>query len=48
MLAQETHESAVATIMVTHEHVVIMVTHDHDVLGHCDRVLSMVDGRLSH
>lgn len=38
LLAQETHESAVATIMVTH---------DHDVLGHCDRVLSMVDGRLS-
>jgi putative ABC transport system ATP-binding protein len=38
LLAQETHESAVATIMITH---------DHDVLGHCDRVLSMVDGRLS-
>ncbi|GGO82610.1 ABC transporter ATP-binding protein [Nonomuraea cavernae] len=38
LLAHETHESAVATIMVTH---------DHDVLGHCDRVLSMVDGRLS-
>ncbi|MEU8248737.1 ABC transporter ATP-binding protein [Nonomuraea sp. NPDC048916] len=38
LLAHETHESAVATIMVTH---------DHDVLGHCDRVLSMVDGKLS-
>lgn len=23
-----------------------MVTHDHEVLGHCDRVLEMVDGRL--
>ena len=38
LLAHETHEFGVATIMVTH---------DHDVLGHCDRVLSMVDGRLS-
>lgn len=38
LLAHETHESSVATIMVTH---------DHDVLGHCDRVLTMVDGRLS-
>ncbi|WP_422934662.1 ABC transporter ATP-binding protein [Sinomonas sp. P47F7] len=26
---------------------VLMVTHDHDVLGHCDRVLEMVDGRLA-
>jgi len=25
----------------------VMVTHDHDVLHHCDRVLEMVDGRLS-
>ncbi|MEV5558013.1 ABC transporter ATP-binding protein [Nonomuraea wenchangensis] len=38
LLAAETHEANVATIMVTH---------DHDVLHHCDRVLSMVDGRLS-
>ncbi|MDQ4503597.1 ABC transporter ATP-binding protein [Sinomonas sp. ASV322] len=26
---------------------VLMVTHDHDVLGHCDRILEMVDGRLA-
>ncbi|MEV4080877.1 ABC transporter ATP-binding protein [Nonomuraea fuscirosea] len=38
LLAHEAHEFAVATIMVTH---------DHEVLGHCDRVLTMVDGRLS-
>lgn len=25
----------------------VMVTHDHDVLAHCDRVLEMVDGRLT-
>jgi putative ABC transport system ATP-binding protein len=37
LLAQETHEAEVATIMVTH---------DHDVLRHCDRVLEMVDGTL--
>ncbi|EOM76765.1 ABC transporter ATP-binding protein [Rhodococcus rhodnii] len=37
LLARETHEAGVATIMVTH---------DHDVLGHCDRVLEMVDGAL--
>jgi putative ABC transport system ATP-binding protein len=24
-----------------------MVTHDHDVLHHCDRVVEMIDGRLS-
>lgn len=24
-----------------------MVTHDHDVLHHCDRVLEMIDGRLT-
>jgi putative ABC transport system ATP-binding protein len=38
LLARETHEQGVATVMVTH---------DHDVLGHCDRVLQMVDGKLS-
>ncbi|MEU5841095.1 ABC transporter ATP-binding protein [Rhodococcus sp. NPDC047139] len=37
LLAQETHTSGVATIMVTH---------DHEILRHCDRVLEMVDGRL--
>lgn len=37
LLARQTHEHAVATVMVTH---------DHDVLEHCDRVLEMVDGRL--
>ncbi|AEI13412.1 ABC transporter ATP-binding protein [Cellulomonas gilvus] len=38
LLARETHDVGVATVMVTH---------DHDVLVHCDRVLEMVDGRLS-
>ncbi|MFF0636167.1 ABC transporter ATP-binding protein [Nocardia sp. NPDC004151] len=38
LLATETRERGVATVMVTH---------DHDVLEHCDRVLEMVDGRLS-
>ncbi|WP_146361929.1 ABC transporter ATP-binding protein [Arthrobacter yangruifuii] len=37
LLARETHERGVATVMVTH---------DHDVLHHCDRVVEMVDGRL--
>jgi len=37
LLREETHASAVATIMVTH---------DHDVLHHCDRVLLMQDGGL--
>ena len=37
LLARQTHEFGVATVMVTH---------DHDVLEHCDRVLEMVDGRL--
>ncbi|WIV53997.1 ABC transporter ATP-binding protein [Amycolatopsis nalaikhensis] len=38
LLAREAHEHGVATVMVTH---------DHDVLHHCDRVLSMIDGILS-
>ena len=38
LLAAECRENGVAAMMVTH---------DHDVLGHCDRVLEMVDGRLS-
>lgn len=38
LLAREAHEHRVATVLVTH---------DHDVLHHCDRVLEMVDGRLS-
>ena len=37
LLARETHEFSVATVMVTH---------DHDVLEHVDRVVEMVDGRL--
>ena len=37
LLARETHQHGIATIMVTH---------DHDVLDHCDRVLSMEDGKL--
>ncbi|RAN76318.1 ABC transporter ATP-binding protein [Bacillus sp. SRB_336] len=37
LLAQQSHEHGVATVMVTH---------DHDILGHCDQVLEMVDGRL--
>lgn len=38
LLARESRRAAVATVMVTH---------DTDVLEHCDRVLEMVDGRLS-
>jgi putative ABC transport system ATP-binding protein len=38
LLARETKQAAVATVMVTH---------DHNVLEHCDRVVEMVDGRLS-
>lgn len=38
LLARETHEHGVATVMVTH---------DLDVLHHCDRVLEMIDGRLN-
>jgi putative ABC transport system ATP-binding protein len=37
LLARETHEHGVATVMVTH---------DHDVLHHCDEVYEMADGRL--
>lgn len=38
LLAKRAHESGVA---------VVMVTHDRDVLEHCDRILEMVDGRLT-
>lgn len=38
LLAREAHEHGVGTVMVTH---------DHDVLHHCDRVLEMIDGRLT-
>ena len=38
LLAEQSREFGVATVMVTH---------DHDVLGHCDRVLEMTDGRLT-
>ncbi|WP_051433142.1 ABC transporter ATP-binding protein [Promicromonospora kroppenstedtii] len=37
LLAAETHDHGVATVMVTH---------DHDVLEHCDRTVEMEDGRL--
>lgn len=38
LLADRAHAHDVATVMVTH---------DHEVLGHCDRVVEMSDGRLS-
>ena len=38
LLAQETKQWQVATVMVTH---------DHDVIEHCDRVMEMIDGQLS-
>jgi putative ABC transport system ATP-binding protein len=38
LLARETRRAGVATVMVTH---------DTDVLRHCDRVVEMVDGKLS-
>lgn len=38
LLAHESRQHDVATVMVTH---------DHDVLSHCDRVYEMVDGRLT-
>ncbi len=38
LLAKECHDFNVTGVMVTH---------DHEVLGHCDRVFEMVDGRLS-
>ena len=38
LLARETERAGVATVMVTH---------DTDVLQHCDRVVEMVDGKLS-
>jgi putative ABC transport system ATP-binding protein len=39
LLARETRRSAVATVMVTH---------DTDVLERCDRVVKMIDGKLSN
>ncbi len=38
LLARETRESKVGTVMVTH---------DYDVLDYCDRVVEMTDGRLT-
>lgn len=38
LLARETHQHGVATVMVTH---------DHQVLHHCDEVYEMTDGELS-
>jgi putative ABC transport system ATP-binding protein len=38
LLARETRQ---------HEGATVMVTHDHDILGSCDAVYSMADGRLS-
>ena len=38
IVADRAHDSGVA---------VVMVTHDREVLGYCDRVLEMTDGRLS-
>ncbi|WP_430334910.1 ABC transporter ATP-binding protein [Rhodococcus sp. ACT016] len=38
LLARETRESRVGTVMVTH---------DYDVLDYCDRVVEMTDGRLT-
>jgi putative ABC transport system ATP-binding protein len=38
LLARETRQHTVATVMVTH---------DHEILGACDAVYSMADGRLS-
>ncbi|WP_374928163.1 ABC transporter ATP-binding protein [Kytococcus sedentarius] len=37
LLARQCHDRGIAGVMVTH---------DHGVLGHCDRVVEMVDGRL--
>lgn len=38
LLAERAHQDDVA---------VVMVTHDRDVLGHCDRVYEMIDGKLT-
>ena len=38
LLADQAHRSNVA---------VVMVTHDRDVLEHCDRVLEIIDGRIT-
>lgn len=37
LLASQAHDHGVGAVMVTH---------DHDILGHCDHVYEMVDGRL--
>jgi putative ABC transport system ATP-binding protein len=38
LLARETHRAGLATVMVTH---------DHEMLAHCDRVVTMIDGTLT-
>lgn len=38
LLADRAHEANVA---------VVIVTHDREILEHCDRVLEMVDGKLT-
>lgn len=38
LLAEQCHEKSIAGVMVTH---------DHGILAHCDRILEMVDGKLT-